>query len=537
MAPMIWTKKIPFLLKAKDCITDTNGFLSMTRSGSFYRAVLRVHGEADRTYGTHHEDAYRTAKDLLCRFPGRIAESESNRVLDVVEEVYGCLLRGSQPRKEPVKPVAIVHQIYGLFRDGKSMPFLFQNSQLRWQEVARQMGAQYHLWSADEVDALLKEHFPQFWAMYKSVPFPVMRVDIARICILHHYGGMYIDLDVFPNCDSFAQVPLAVQKAYTSGYKTVKSKSRSKEKQHPVYYKVSSIDIEVLFANQCNPVLMRWLIFIRNQLAVRRYKKNLVWAKRRIRYIHSTTGPECFKRFLRTPTNKALLRTLKYIPSNNFSHSQGLTRMEQSNFDVLTFQSNSYFGDKKAFQTPVGDGEGPLPVLDGSQPSMLLCRRFRGKRKPLKQDVRSQCVLAKTSSEESSVPDVGAQGIGSQPSAEHPRSTAVSRNISKFSKGILQSATSSKAASSQDTPPPTSQGTHVEKLCSDQGPQMEKISTDQGTQTELSGTQMETISSEATQLSENVEALRKHVKRWANCQATKIFRQDLPAHLQAFLAP
>ena len=92
--------------------------------------------------------------------------------------------------------------------------------------------------------------------------------------------------------------------------------------------------------------------------------------------------------------------------------------MEQSNFDVLTFQSNSYFGDKKAFQIPVGDGEGPLPVLDGSQPSMLLCRRFKGKRKPLQQDVRSQSVLVQSSSEENSVPDVGAQGIGSQPIAE-----------------------------------------------------------------------------------------------------------------------
>ena len=192
-----WTKKIPFLLLAQDCTTETNGFLSMTRRGSFYRAVLRVQGESNRAYGTNHEYAYQTAKDVLYRFPGRIQDMERTRVLEIVEEVYGCSLHGPQPRKEPATPVATVHQIYGMFRDGKSMPFLFQNSQLRWREVARQMGAQYHLWSADEVDALIKKHFPQFWAMYKSVPFPVMRVDIARICILHHYGGIYIDLDVF----------------------------------------------------------------------------------------------------------------------------------------------------------------------------------------------------------------------------------------------------------------------------------------------------------------------------------------------------
>ena len=250
MSRVMWTKKIPFILKAEDCTTETNGFLSMTRSGSFYRATVRVQGEPDRTHGTVNERAYQTAKDLLCRrFPGRIEETERQRVLDVVEEVYGCFSDGSQPRKEPATPVAIVHQIYGLFRDGKPMPFLFQNSQRRWRELARQMGAQYHLWSADEVEALMKKHFPQFWAMYKGVPFPVMRVDIARICILHHYGGMYIDLDVFPNCESFAQVPLAVQKAYVSGYKTVKSKRPSQQKQHSVYNKINAIDIEVLIAN------------------------------------------------------------------------------------------------------------------------------------------------------------------------------------------------------------------------------------------------------------------------------------------------
>ena len=130
MTRVMWTKKIPFSLKAKDCITETNGFLSMTRSGSFYRATLRVQGEVDRTYGSNHEHAYQTAKDLLCRFPGRIEETERHRVLDIVDEVYGCLLDGSQPRKEPATPVATVHQIYGLFRDGKPMPFLFQNLQI-----------------------------------------------------------------------------------------------------------------------------------------------------------------------------------------------------------------------------------------------------------------------------------------------------------------------------------------------------------------------------------------------------------------------
>jgi len=271
------TKKIPFILLAEDCTTKTNGFLSVTKAKKkqciYQRAVFRVTGDPVRKYGTNHQDAFQTAKDLLDRFPERIENMEKNRVLEIVKEVYGTTGHGSQPRFVPPRPVATIHQIYGLFRDGKAMPRLFQNSQQRWRHVARQMGAHYHLWSADEVDALMKKHYAQLWATYKNVPFPVMRADMARIAILHRYGGMYVDLDVFPNSDTFAQVPLAVQKAYTSGYNTVKAKRHSMKKKHSVYDKANTVDIEVLIASQYNPVLIRWLTFIRNELAKRDYKK------------------------------------------------------------------------------------------------------------------------------------------------------------------------------------------------------------------------------------------------------------------------
>ena len=175
--------------------------------------------------------------------------------------------------------------------------------------------------------------------------------------------------------------------------------------------------------------------------------------------------------------------------------------MEKSNFDVLTFHSNSYFVHKTAFEFPVGDGEGPLPVLDGSQPSgMLLCRRFRGKRKPLQQDVRLQCLLLQDVSEETSVPDVGAQVFGLQPSTKHLRDTEASSDT-------LVYANSSKAASSCDTPPTMRQGTLVtengklfyietrcsETHCRDDEIHVPKISSDQGTQTDQTCSDLEAM--------------------------------------------
>ena len=118
---------------------------------------------------------------------------------------------GSEPSQSPaVSPapsqvsrkgnaVHFVHQIYGLFGDGKPMSALFQESHRRWSDVAAGMGAQYHLWNADELESLVKQRYPQLWDMYCGVRCPIMRSDIGRIVVIHAYGGLYADLDIYPN--------------------------------------------------------------------------------------------------------------------------------------------------------------------------------------------------------------------------------------------------------------------------------------------------------------------------------------------------
>jgi mannosyltransferase OCH1-like enzyme len=90
------------------------------------------------------------------------------------------------------------------------MSELFQRSKAAWQQVAADMGATYILWSADEIDTMVREHYPQIWDMYTTVRYPIMRADIGRVAILHRYGGLYSDLDVFPNRSEFEQAWLAV---------------------------------------------------------------------------------------------------------------------------------------------------------------------------------------------------------------------------------------------------------------------------------------------------------------------------------------
>ena len=178
--------------------------------------------------------------------------------------------------------------------------------------------------------------------------------------------------------------------------------------------------------------------------------------------------------------------------------------MEQSNFDVLTFHSNSYFSDLKAFQSHVGDGEGPLPFLDGSQPSILLRRRVRGKHKPLQQDVRSQCALVPTDSPECSGPVCASQDIGLQPSPKRP----------KWYKGILQ----------RDEPQTSVPVFGAQDIGSQPSPKRLKSLQrhDAQTQTEEN-------------VNESVDRLRAFVHSYAASYGTMGFLHDLPPKLQSFL--
>ena len=56
--------------------------------------------------------------------------------------------------------VEAIHQIYGLYKDGKEMSELFKLSAEAWQAYARREPCEYKLWSANEVDTLMQLEAP-----------------------------------------------------------------------------------------------------------------------------------------------------------------------------------------------------------------------------------------------------------------------------------------------------------------------------------------------------------------------------------------
>jgi len=57
--------------------------------------------------------------------------------------------------------------------------------------------ATYKIWNAEEIECFLSEYFDNDLvnAYHSLVPF-AYRADLARYCILYHYGGLYSDINI-----------------------------------------------------------------------------------------------------------------------------------------------------------------------------------------------------------------------------------------------------------------------------------------------------------------------------------------------------
>ena len=335
-----------------------------------YRAVFSYTDHADhRKFGAVRPTAYEATLQLLTRFEKLWAPEEQERIAKAVkvEQMGPQKEVASEPKMKPgSKPnlkrdgatlapapcegfednVAFVHQIFGVFKDGKPKPDVFKESIKRWKQVAVNMGAGYHEWTPDEVETLIRTHYSDYWDIYVNCRYPVMRVDIARILILHFYGGIYSDMDVWPNRCEYERQQFAVC-AVPAGLTA---------KQNAYF------DMEVLSSNPKNPILLKWMDYIREQIRMKNYKApGSVWKVRRARYVYYTTGPYGLNRFLNLPENKDVLENTGRISCNRFEDYEELTSQQKQVFDVLTRRSNSYFTKEFEIKVQVSTEDVPLP--------------------------------------------------------------------------------------------------------------------------------------------------------------------------------
>ncbi|KAM0793436.1 hypothetical protein ACM66B_000881 [Microbotryomycetes sp. NB124-2] len=55
---------------------------------------------------------------------------------------------------------------------------------------------EYMLWSDDSSRKFIAKEYPWFLATFDGYTYPIQRADAIRYFVLHHYGGVYMDLDI-----------------------------------------------------------------------------------------------------------------------------------------------------------------------------------------------------------------------------------------------------------------------------------------------------------------------------------------------------
>jgi hypothetical protein len=74
---------------------------------------------------------------------------------------------------------------------------VWYNCQLSWKKNFPETQFKYTMWTDEQLENLVRVFYPQYWDLYQSFPFHIMKIDFAEYCILHRYGGLYVDMDMY----------------------------------------------------------------------------------------------------------------------------------------------------------------------------------------------------------------------------------------------------------------------------------------------------------------------------------------------------
>ena len=86
----------------------------------------------------------------------------------------------------------IIHQTW---KDKNLPPIIYKLVSVNISFLKSQ-GYEYMFWTDEMILKLIAEEYPNFYNIYKLARTGVQKGDIARILLVYHYGGIYIDLDV-----------------------------------------------------------------------------------------------------------------------------------------------------------------------------------------------------------------------------------------------------------------------------------------------------------------------------------------------------
>lgn len=85
----------------------------------------------------------------------------------------------------------ILHNIFV----GTKLPDIYKQCQTELRRVHPEF--EYRLYTERDMDASMKQHFPEYYDAFQSLPRMIMKINMFRYGLMYLYGGVYTDMDYF----------------------------------------------------------------------------------------------------------------------------------------------------------------------------------------------------------------------------------------------------------------------------------------------------------------------------------------------------
>ena len=117
-------------------------------------------------------------------------------ILNMKEELIGIDSKFFQ-FKSKQNSSGIPRLIHQTWKSVNLSNYPINNSHSEWRRVYHDY--EIRLWTDDDLRRLIRQNYSKkLYQIYESFSYSIQRADLARLIVLHHQGGIYADLDVFP---------------------------------------------------------------------------------------------------------------------------------------------------------------------------------------------------------------------------------------------------------------------------------------------------------------------------------------------------
>ncbi len=161
--------------------------------GSFHASFLKLFNVHERVVYIYDDAAWKkrwvdaNTKCLLFEDVGM-----EDQLQKKLEEYFPKLFRVDAAQYNVQIP-KIVHLMW-LSKDGRDMyPEKYERNIQRWQQF--NPNYQIIVWNNSTTEKLVRDNYPQYYDVYEKLTPLISKCDFARMCVLGHYGGVYVDMD------------------------------------------------------------------------------------------------------------------------------------------------------------------------------------------------------------------------------------------------------------------------------------------------------------------------------------------------------